>query len=839
MGFVSLLPLFFMLLHPATSYCVQPAVVGGFGYTEALKDDGTVWAWGRNDYGQLGDGTRTGQDTPVQVLGLGGAGILTGVKAIAAGREHTVALKCDGTVWAWGNNIFGQIGDNTHTDKYTPVQVVGTDSVGFLTNVISIAAGYWYTIALKEDGTVWTWGSGPMGDNTTTNRKTPVQVLGPGGIGVLTDVIAIAAGDFHAMAVKKDGSVWAWGDNNCGQLGDNTTTNRSTPVQVMGLGGIGFLAGAKAIAAGASHTVVLKDDGTLLAWGLNCYGQLGDGTRTGQDTPVQVLGLGGAGILTGVKAIASGSYHTITLKEDGTVWTWGSNMDGVLGVGDNPGMDRLTPVKALGPGGVGFLTDVNVVAAGWYQTMALKCDGTVWAWGDNLWGQLGDGTQGVWNDRTTPIQVLGPEGVGYLNLGSFISREYYIPYYLSNSGYWTGVALKNGSTPGIASVDVFSMSQIGSLMDSQTKTIPPKGQTAFMMKPGEGWAKVTSDKPLTGLGFIAMAYDDKLMFDIPFVSELSTTLYVPHVAQDATWDTLVYVCNPNGSETTVYLTFFKSDGTAAKISSGYVLSANGSGKYPLSALLGGASYASGSVRITASQGVAAFALYNNLKTGDRSYAGISAEISQAAGQGSYSYYLPYVLADKDDWTGVGLRNGSETSSASVTVTCIRQNGTTFDSQAKTIPALGQTAFMMKPGEGWAKVTSDEPLTGLGFIAMAYDDKLMFDIPFVSEPAKTLYIPHVAQDATWDTIVYVCNPNGSETTIYLTFVRSDGTVVTSKKYTLSPNGSGGYPLSGVVGGGSYSSGSIEITASQGVAAFALYHNLKTGDRSYAGISAVAP
>ena len=204
----------------------------------------------------------------------------------------------------------------------------------------------------------------------------------------------------------------------------------------------------------------------------------------------------------------------------------------------------------------------------------------------------------------------------------------------------------------------------------------------------------------------------------------------------------------------------------------------------------------------------------------------------------YAYYIPYFLADSDYWTGVGLRNGSGTASASVTVYGMSDGGSVLGSQTKTIPAEGQTAFMMNPGEGWVKVNSDQPLTGLGFVAMVHDDKLMFDIPFVSLPATTLYIPHVAQDATWDTTVFVCNPNGSTTTMYLTFFNAAGTVVKVQGYTLPANGSGKYPLSVFLGASaSYDKGSVRITATQGVAAFALYNDLKSGGHCYAGINAV--
>ena len=188
-------------------------------------------------------------------------GGLSGVAAIAAGGRHTVVLKNDGTVWAWGNNSDGQLGDGTAINRKTPVQVSG------LGGVTTAAAGSSYTVVLKNDGTVWAWGynnSGQLGDGTTTNRKTPVQASGLGG------VTAIAAGG-HTVALKNDGTVWAWGYNNSGQLGDGTTTNRKTPVQVGGLSGIA------AIASGNEHTVALKNDGTVWTWGDNYDGQLGNG----------------------------------------------------------------------------------------------------------------------------------------------------------------------------------------------------------------------------------------------------------------------------------------------------------------------------------------------------------------------------------------------------------------------------------------------------------------------------------------------------------------------------------------------------------------------------------
>ncbi|MEC4685982.1 MAG: hypothetical protein VST71_09665 [Nitrospirota bacterium] len=240
------------------------------------------------------------------------------IVSVAAGDAHTVALRTDGTVWAWGDNRSGQLGDGTTLDSITPVQVNG------LAEVAVVAAGIYHTIALKTDGTVWAWGSnytGQLGDGTKTDSSTPVQVID------LTNVTAIATKSFHTIALKSDGTIWTWGSNNYGQLGDGPTIYSIMPVQV------NELTDVAAIAVGGEHTVALKSDGTVWAWGRNDYGQLGSETTercelgpTCSITPLQVTGL------TDVAAIAGGGSHTIALKKDGTVWAWGSNIFDQLGV---------------------------------------------------------------------------------------------------------------------------------------------------------------------------------------------------------------------------------------------------------------------------------------------------------------------------------------------------------------------------------------------------------------------------------------------------------------------------------------------------------------------------
>ncbi|MCX6020304.1 MAG: hypothetical protein NTZ05_00950 [Chloroflexi bacterium] len=202
----------------------------------------------------MGDGTTTNRTTPVQVLGAASPAFLTGVADVAAAGNgiHTLALKSDGTVWAWGPNTNGQLGDNSTTQRTAPVQVQGTGGTGFLTGIIAVSAGAGHSVAAKSDGTVWAWGlngNGQLGDNTTTQRTAPVQVLGPGNSGFLTGMIGVAAGNSHSVAVKGDGTVWAWGLNDTGQLGNGSTSQSIIPVQVLVPGGASPLTGVTAVSA--------------------------------------------------------------------------------------------------------------------------------------------------------------------------------------------------------------------------------------------------------------------------------------------------------------------------------------------------------------------------------------------------------------------------------------------------------------------------------------------------------------------------------------------------------------------------------------------------------------
>ncbi|MBE7473180.1 MAG: carboxypeptidase regulatory-like domain-containing protein [Anaerolineales bacterium] len=313
-----------VLAHPATAPLQNIiAVVGGGFHTCALTSGRGVKCWGYNEYGQLGDGTTSYRPTPVAVTGLG-----SGVTDLAAGYYHTCALTSGGGVKCWGYNSYGQLGDGTTTNRLIPVAVTGLGS-----GVTALATGSNHTCALTSGGGVKCWGFnqwGQLGDGTTTQRLTPVDVIGLG-----SSVTAVAVGEDQTCALTSGGGVKCWGYNIVGELGDGTTIQRLMPVAVIGLS-----SGVTALTVNGEHTCVLITGGGVKCWGYNSYGQLGDGTTTNRYTSVDVIGLG-----SGATSVAAGPLHTCALISAGGVKCWGNNSVGQLG--DGTTTDRWTPVDVV------------------------------------------------------------------------------------------------------------------------------------------------------------------------------------------------------------------------------------------------------------------------------------------------------------------------------------------------------------------------------------------------------------------------------------------------------------------------------------------------------------
>ncbi|MCK2218339.1 hypothetical protein MF672_031780 [Actinomadura sp. ATCC 31491] len=367
----------------------------------AFADDppGTVRGWGDNSSGQLGDGTTVNRLTPTSLPRPDGRPI----DSMAAGAAHTLAVDDLFRVWAWGNNDAGALGDGTRTRRASPVLVAG------LGNVFSVAAGAAHSLALDRDGAVWAWGSngnGQLGDGTTQLRTRPVRVQGLPG-----PALQISAGDFHSLAVLNDGSLWAWGLNNHGQLGDGTITGRSLPVRVP----LPDTASrALRVDGGSAHTVAILGDVGAWTWGDNRRGQLGDGTTVERRRPVRVPVPGRS-----VIDVSAGTSHTLALVEGrpNVAFAWGDNTFGQLG--DGTTTPRTAPVR------VGLVNPTDL-EAGAFHNLAIEALSVtaLRTWGLNDTGQLGDGTT---VNRNVPVPVNLPVRVCRMAAGA---RHSFCPAFL-------------------------------------------------------------------------------------------------------------------------------------------------------------------------------------------------------------------------------------------------------------------------------------------------------------------------------------------------------------------------------------------------------------------------
>ena len=364
------------------------AVAAGKEHSLAVKSDGTVWAWGGNSFGQLGDGTRINRSSPVRIHGL------TDIVSVAA-SNHSLALRNDGTLWAWGANNRGQLGDGTRIDRSNPVKV------GELTGIAAVSAGEAHSLAVKNDGTLFAWGrnsSGSLGDGTSIDKYSPVVVPG------LSNVIRAAAGYNHSLACKADGTVWAWGDNSRGQLGDGTRLNvKRTPVAVSGLSDANDVAAGMYFSLAKTHYPNPHWPNGLNAvwgWGVNDFGQLAVEPSTEHILPVRSIETNFEPLISAGDTYSTRTSGPILAINPWSVFWW------VGGWGRNGDNDEFVAssgsVKGL-PEDIYIATD-----AGSTHSMAVSSDGSIWAWGNNHQYQLGNG--GIYSRYPVLIDDLFPQG---------------------------------------------------------------------------------------------------------------------------------------------------------------------------------------------------------------------------------------------------------------------------------------------------------------------------------------------------------------------------------------------------------------------------------------------
>ena len=353
---------------------IMNMMVGNFKTGPTVK---YLWAWGKNANQALGLSNATSYSSPVQV------GALTTWSKISVGTSHSLAIKTDGTLWAWGaNGGTGALGFGTTSNYNSPKQV------GALTTWAAGAGGPGNTLAVKTDGTLWCWGSntfGSLGLGNTTYYSSPKQ------LGALTTWSKVSMGGFYSgSAIKTDGTLWSWGYNGYGLLGDGTTITRSSPVQ------IGALTNWLQVSAGYYHSVAIKTDGTAWSWGRNNQGQLGLSNINNYSSPKQI------GVLTTWSSVKAGAKSTsYGIKTDGTLWAWGAGGSGALG--NNSTLDRSDPQQ------IGALTNWANVYPGYFFCQATTTAGALWTWGDNGYGRLGIGNT---TNYSSPKQV--GSGTGWI-----------------------------------------------------------------------------------------------------------------------------------------------------------------------------------------------------------------------------------------------------------------------------------------------------------------------------------------------------------------------------------------------------------------------------------------
>lgn len=353
----NLIPVVFIFIF--TSPTSSQTISAGGHHNIIICQDGATMAWGQNGFGQLGiDTFSTMSDIPVTIPNF------TNVKSVAAGHFHTIALKENGSVWACGRNGSGELGSSSPERSSVFVEI------DTLKNIVSIASGSYHSLAIKNTGEVWAWGLnnfGQLGNSAIGGgRKPPSKVIG------LTDVIAVAAGHYHSLALKSDGTVWAWGININGELGDSSGINQQVPVKVHSLDNV------ISIAAGISHSIALTSENEVFVWGDNLNSQLGV-FGPPAFSPIKLDSLKNIVSIAGSKG-----NHSSALDADGKLFMWGSNGDGQLGIGhNNQPYPQVVTVD---------LPQIKLLANGYTYSVVMDESGQIYLWGSNIYGQLGDGS---------------------------------------------------------------------------------------------------------------------------------------------------------------------------------------------------------------------------------------------------------------------------------------------------------------------------------------------------------------------------------------------------------------------------------------------------------------
>ncbi len=357
-----------LLSYSSLGYAGVTEMSAGGMHSLAIQKDGSLWAWGDNVDGQLGLGDNEDRTIPTQVR-------TEQWRTLAAGLQHSLGIQEDGSLWAWGSNEFGQLAQEEEvTESNEPLQV------GTATDWLAVAAGLHHTLALTHDGKLWAWGDnerGQLGNGSFAHSTIPLVIQ------ETWTWKMVSAGGYHSLGIQEDGTLWAWGSNTSGQLAQEEDIAESNEPLQLGTENDWLM-----VSAGGQHSLGIRSDGSLWAWGENLEGQLGIESNIQQNIPVQV------GIEKDWLAVSAGDLHSLALKKDGTLWAWGDNSDGQLG--NDTTIDSAIPVSVSGTW--------YALQAGAYHNLAMKHNGSLWAWGANWKDQIGAGTEQ--EQYTLPVEII-------------------------------------------------------------------------------------------------------------------------------------------------------------------------------------------------------------------------------------------------------------------------------------------------------------------------------------------------------------------------------------------------------------------------------------------------
>ena len=638
---------------------------------------GTAWAWGYNLRAELGNGTNTGSNIPVQVSLAAG----TTVHAVAGGESHSLALTSTGQVLAWGSNFWGQLGNGSTSNSSIPVQVSQPSGT-----VTAIASGENHSLALNSAGQVLAWGSnshGQLGNGSTTDSSLPVVA------GVPVPSTAIAGGGNHTLALTTAGDVASWGDNSFGQLGNGTTTDRSTPGRVSLPSGTTAIA----IAGGFLHSLAVTSTGQVMAWGHNGYGQLGNGTFTDSALPVQVSLPAG----TTITAVAAAERHSLALTSTGQVLAWGDNGDGELGNGGTAASS--SPVAVSLPAG----TTVTAIASGGLHSLALTSTGLVLAWGYGITGDLGNGT---WANSNIPVMVSAFPAALAVAAGAFHSLAIQQPAVAvfpamtdgAYGGYVSAATIQNtGTAPASVWIAYFSQTgapvgagdSIAALPVNASWTVRQDNGNSFPSSGGNaaqaGSAVVYSSQPI--VSFVnefppGNAGDATSYGGVQLPSGVGTTLYAPTIVNNAYggYTTGIGLLNQGSSPTAVVISYRNAMGGVV-ISTTLTLAA-----HAYQAVYNGDGLLSdgfaGTATITSSAAPLG-AIVNETGPGGQ----FSSYVAVASSSTLLNVPVALNNAYGGYYTGMGIQNTSATA-GTVSVTYYSTTGTAIATRSFAIAALG-------------------------------------------------------------------------------------------------------------------------------------------------------